>query len=488
MAGTVIQPTRSLADFTPAAPIRLTIGLNASGQVVRTDHRTVSIVGTVEIHTAFADSKSIKTVGLSVNPSIPPWGAVAPAIRDTSFAEHRYVHRHVEIWEGAFTRIMPEILNVPFSIPLPPVQQPSSYTKEIGPVSFSYEVIVRAERSGLFSEDIVIKRQVSIPPRLFNELLLSKGTGRDLVREEKLDLVRDEGKGTINMYLCIPGQDRPFPMDTDIPFTVTLATASVPVEYTPDPEAAGNIDAFTPAVQPESLHQVLHLQLVRRTCNQGSSPDLPQTQGQTKSTLAPDLRSPPDLRVETHPREWLHSSTPRSKGRWVQRFVFRSHLRIDSGSVTPTFRSESNSVNYELELSAYVPLFNDPGRGDQIKTSIPIEIISRPQAPVPSHSSATLRAQSNAAAPAPPRALSPSTSPSSPSFEQRRARKRQLQEQMHSIQAELATLADIPDENHFAAEASRSTLRSIHHEEAPVSLDTEEQPPPTYHDVVDGGA
>lgn len=234
---------------------------------------------------------------------------------------------------------------------LPPVKKPSSYTNEIGPVSFGYQVSLLGKRRGPFSDNLVIRRQASIPLPLFNRLLLSTGTGKDLIRETNVDVIGQAGKGTINMCLRIPGQDRPFPLDTDIPFIITIVTASVPVPYNADPAAANDVDALTPMVDSAMLHKVVHLQLVRRTRRQGpaSQDDPADTQSETKTTLAPDIRIAGAMDINTRrPREWLHDVKLGSKGRWVQQFVIRSKIRLDSTTFTPTFRSEYDSVNVSI--------------------------------------------------------------------------------------------------------------------------------------------
>lgn len=147
---------------------------------------------------------------------------------------------------------------------LPPMKKPSSYTSEIGPVPFGCQVTLIGKRRGPFSDNIVIRCQVSIPPALFNQLLLSTGTGGKIFQETNADVIGDAGIGTINMCLCIPGQDRPFPLGTDIPFTIGLTTASVPVSYIPNSDTANDFDALTPMVEFALLHWVLHLQLLLR--------------------------------------------------------------------------------------------------------------------------------------------------------------------------------------------------------------------------------
>lgn len=234
---------------------------------------------------------------------------------------------------------------------LPPVKKPSSYTNEIGPVSFGYQVTLIGKRRGPFSDNIVIRRQATIPPVLFNQLLLSTGRGSDLIRETKAEVIGDAGMGTINMCLCMPGQDRPFPLDTDIPLTILLTTASVPVTYSANSDTANDFDALTPMVESALLHKVLHLQLLRRTRHRvsASQADPADAQSETKTTLAPDLRIPGAMDVDTRgPREWLHDAKLGSKGRWVQQFVIRSQIRLNSATFTPTFRSEHDSVNVSI--------------------------------------------------------------------------------------------------------------------------------------------
>ncbi|KZP10110.1 hypothetical protein FIBSPDRAFT_872968 [Athelia psychrophila] len=489
-----MQPS-SLDQFTPQAPIRLIIGHNDTGVVVQTETNILSVVGIVEIHSTFAERKGVDSIELNVSPS------VLPRVQDTSFTGHRYLNQNVRIWEKGVNTSWPstnqlpsdpQLLRVSFSIALPPVKRPASYIKEIGPVSLHYQVALVAKRHALFSDNISIKRDATIPPTIFNQLLLSTGTGRDLIRKKSANVTGNSGKGTISMSLRIPGLDLPFPLDTNIPFTVTLETRSAPVLRTVDREAAGDSDAFTPAIRTTVLHKVLNLRLVRHTSRQGpiaTSGGSTYIHSQTASTLAPDLRVPGAMEADIHPPEWVPADELGSnlqtgghwdqKGSWVQQIIVRSQIHLESSAITPTFRSEHESVNYVLELDGHLPLFQNAAFGNDIPNiCVPIEVI-RPSTP-------SIRAAVANTLVAPTISPVPSQLPGSQlSEEQRRARHRQLEEQIHRIQAEMETLGVSPDplSRSGSSPASIPVVQDAI-EPASTSGDTDDPPPPSYDAVV----
>lgn len=147
----------------------------------------------------------------------------------------------------------------------------------------------------------------------------------------------------------------------------------------------------------------------------------------------------------------------------------------------------NTSAQYGLELSGYVPLFHNPELGNHIPTiSIPIEVIH----PL-THSNqvaVSRNAQSSALNPEglpTPSSSSMSNQSSGPSDEHRRTRRRELEEQMRRIQAELDMLGAAPE----APESVGS--RSVPYdasEDVSISLDTEDLPPPSYDDAFNRGA
>lgn len=142
------------------------------------------------------------------------------------------------------------------------------------------------------------------------------------------------------------------------------------------------------------------------------------------------------------------------------------------------------SAQYALELSGYVPLFQNPELGNRIPTiSIPIEVTTPLR-----HTNQASAAQSSVVTHIPTQTTStrrPSpqyNQPSGPSDEIRQARRRHLEEQMHRIQAELEMLA-IAEAAESSGFAPYDTL-----DQTEISLDTEDMPPPSYAATVHRGA
>lgn len=267
----------------------------------------------------------------------------------TSFADHASLDEHSIIWHTAGPQppSTKPILQRAFSIPLPRVKStPGEYSKAIGPLGVRYLVTLRAQRRRIFGGDFVITREAFIPPLTFNKLLLNQGPGGDLFREVTSSVFRPTCKlrGFVSMRLFIPHQGRPFPLDTDIPFSVTLKTVSMPVEYTADPVAAYDINALTPTIKLESLHQLLQLKLMRQTINRIPGFDEMQQQADECASLG-GLEDEDLLDVDIWPRRWHHDPALDNKGRWIQKITFRSQINLASSVIKPTFRCKEYSTN-----------------------------------------------------------------------------------------------------------------------------------------------
>lgn len=284
----------------------------------------------------------------------------------TSFEAQAFPEKHLLLWEtrGAQPHLLgTQILQIPFSISLPQDTLPSgTYGKDIGPITISYMITLRAERKmPLGTSNITIKRKVIVPPDSTRGLTTNWERCADLRREVSTHVTRDpvDSKGVIHMHVNFPKQDRPFPMNTQIPFTVTVTTFSIPVTYTANSEAARDVDALSPSIKIANLHQLLRLKLFRQTtvrvAESGRSKDKT-----FECAVLGNLDERDNLDVDVGSREWVqYPSEPRlvGKGRWVQQFRFRSHFKLTSHFATPTINSESFSINVRLFCGFHLEIF-----------------------------------------------------------------------------------------------------------------------------------
>ncbi|KZP13210.1 hypothetical protein FIBSPDRAFT_983281 [Athelia psychrophila] len=368
-------PPQEESEFPADKPFRLVIGHDDCGEVLEAQSRKLFVKGVVKIDLPLAKVKSFKLVELRLTSVIE--GQMVELLA-TSFRDHASLDEHSIIWDAAGPQPLSggPILQLTFSIPLPRNKTPpGGYSKAVGPLGVRYLVTLRAQRKRILGGDVIIAREVSIPPLIFNKLLLNQSTGVDLFQEAKSNVLRPacKLKGAIHMHICLPGQDRPLPLDTDIPFTVTLKTVSMPVTYTADPVSAHDINALTPTINTASLHQLLRLKLIRQTRTRVAGSSTTQQQNVECASLG-SLEDKDSLDVDVRPRRWLHDPTLKNMGRWVQKVSFRSQFNLASSAIGPTFRCKEYSTNYELELRGWVPMFETTASGTQLKISVPIEV------------------------------------------------------------------------------------------------------------------
>ncbi|KAF7983676.1 hypothetical protein HWV62_19579 [Athelia sp. TMB] len=353
------------ADFTADRPFSLTIGPGDSGQALEYQYQQLAVKGIIKIHLHLAKTKSFKRISLHLTSAID--------------GDHESLDEYFTIWDARGPQPLPQpgeqVLRVPFSIPLPYNIEPlGGYRKALGPLGVRYMVTLRAERRRLMGGDAIITREVSIPPALFTKLLLHDSVRGDLKREAKSDVSRPActDQGSLCMRMLLPGGLRPLPLDTDIPFIIKIKTVSMLVAYADDPIAALDLNALTPTIKATQLHQVLRLKLIRQT--RTPIPGSQQSQLESVGCATLGNLAEEDVDVDVWPREWRQDASRSNMGRWIQEFTFRSHFYLPSDQISPTFICRDYSINYELELCGWFPMFENPINGTRLKLSAPVEI------------------------------------------------------------------------------------------------------------------
>lgn len=210
--------------------------------------------------------------------------------------------------------------------------------------SITYKLDLRGERSVTFGFDVHIERWVTVMPPALNIGRLRSTSGRDLVRSGRTDISRSmfkQGKGHVEVKLSIPGQNhRPFPLDTRLPFKVTVSTFSIPVYETSDPET--DKDALCPSIDISALHLLLRLGLKRYTTLRVRGPISARQQTMSSHSALPNFKQVDTLDVDIGSKHWVACTGDNQKlsgkGQWKQQLVFHSSMTLSSQIATPTFK------------------------------------------------------------------------------------------------------------------------------------------------------
>jgi len=364
--------------FTKDRPLHLIVGPGDSGICAISESRPELVVdGTVELHLAFAQQKRIERVSLTFSSTIFV-RIREDGEKDMSDELKPCRDRKIQVWRigAAFPPPGEHVLRFPFSFPLP-ANSPPSMREEVGSrlASIEYKLDLCGERNVTFGFDMHIERWVKvIPPST-----LRPTGGRDLVRTGGVDISRSvfkRGKGHVEMTLSIPGHShRLFPMDTKIPFTVTVSTFSVPVYATSDPET--DKDALFPTIDVAMLHLLLRLGLKRYTTLRVRGLFSATEQTMSSHRALPNFQQKDKLNVDVGPKEWVACTGDqklRGKGHWKQQFVFRSSMTLSSQLATSTFKHTLIDVSYALKLDCIIPTQKIFGADNRITIKLPIVI------------------------------------------------------------------------------------------------------------------
>jgi hypothetical protein len=222
--------------------------------------------------------------------------------------------------------------------------------------NITYKLDLRGERSVTFGFDIRIERWVHVIPPTLNIGRLRSTSGQDLVRVGRVDIGRSifkHGKGYVEMKLTIPGQNhRPFPLDTKLPFTVTVTTFSVPVCADSDPHT--DKDALCPLIDVAALHLLLRLGFKRYTTLRVRDFLSVKQRNMTSYRVLPNFQQRDALDVNTGSKEWVayvgDDQKLKGKGHWKQEFIFTSSITLSSEFATPTFRHLLIDVNVRVAV------------------------------------------------------------------------------------------------------------------------------------------
>ena len=227
----------------------------------------------------------------------------------------------------------------------PPTAQ---HRQDIGPLTISHHLSLHVDRKWPRS-DIDIDREVSISPTLTREareMAVDWGTGGDLIRENSVHIRRSKNQEIIHARICLPGQDRPIPLDTGtpFPFLITVTTFSPPVKF----KAEAKPGKFGPSswileANSEYIRDLCQFSLRRKiitnlgTDNVNVSSDICATLGKLDGE-ALNVGKP----------EWVQYLSLKGKGRWVQQFAFWSCFDLTSRNVMPSFKSTACIVSVRL--------------------------------------------------------------------------------------------------------------------------------------------